>query len=273
MKTMLDILKERLPEGLEIIRTKDLASGGKVRIWFRYQGYEVQEELQKTCAPGYSEKNCDFTINNAMLSISLKKGDVDMMEYWRDRLLSRINDKPEKAVPIIRNQSPHQHLVGQTFTRDGCRMFCLAAHEDAILILQHGETGQPTNYVVCHRPEWDGNVLIWGAGDYYTIQNYVHAGRSNPMSAALADAMDRLLASSMLEFHFDPIEDEPDNQSVYVLIHGRLEPEELMEIEDSISSYLESMEEYGFEKLVADVMNGHPSVSWRILRPEHTFHI
>ena len=112
MKTMLDILKERLPEGLEIIRTKDLASGGKVRIWFRYQGYEVQEELQKTCAPGYSEKNCDFTINNAMLSISLKKGDVDMMEYWRDRLLSRINDKPEKAVPIIRNQSPHQHLVG-----------------------------------------------------------------------------------------------------------------------------------------------------------------
>lgn len=93
------------------------------------------------------------------------------------------------------------------------------------------------------------------------------------MSAALSAAMDRLLASSLLEFHFDPVEDEPDNQSVYVLVHGKLDPNELAEIEDSISSYLESMNEYGFEKLVEDVMNEHRTVSYRIIQPDHTFHV
>lgn len=111
------------------------------------------------------------------------------------------------------------------------------------------------------------------AGDYYTIKNYEYAGRSNPMAAALAAAMNRLLDSSLLEFRFDPIEDEPDNQSVYVLVHGKLDTNELAEIEDSISSYLESMSKYGFEKIVEDVMNAHRTVSYRIIRPDHTFHI
>ena len=118
-----------------------------------------------------------------------------------------------------------------------------------------------------------GSLLIWGVGDYYTIKNYEHAGRSNPMSAALSAAMDRLLDSSLLEFHFDPIEDEPDNQSVYVLVHGKLDPNELAEIEDSISSYLESMSEYGFEKMVENVMKVHRTVSYRIIQPDYTFHV
>lgn len=273
MKTMLDILKMRLPDGLEITQTKDRGNSSHVQVWFRYQGYETRGELQKTCAPGYAEQNCDYTISNAMMSIALKKGDAQMAEFWRDRLLSRTTDKQVSVIPAIRNQSPHQHFVGQTFTRDGCQMFCLAAHEDAILILQYGESDQPTNYVVCHRPEIECGTLIWGAGDYFTIKNYEHAGRSNPMSAALAAAMDRLLDSSLLEFHFDPIEDEPDNQSVYVLVHGKLNPNELAEIEDSFSSYLKSMNEYGFEKLVEDVMNEHRTVSYRIIQPDHTFHV
>ena len=93
------------------------------------------------------------------------------------------------------------------------------------------------------------------------------------MSAALAAAMERLLDSSLLEFHFDPLEDEPDNQSVYVLVHGKLDPNEVAEIDDSISSYLESMSEYGFEKMVEDVMNAHRTVSYRIIQPDHTFHV
>lgn len=273
MKTMLDILKERLPNGLEITRSKDRRNSSQVEIWFRYQGYVTRGELQKVCAPGYAEKNCDFTINNAMLSIALKKGDADMAEFWRDRILSHNTEKQIKPTLTFPNQSPHQHFVGQTFTRDGCRMLCLAAHEDAILILQYGASEQPTNYVVCHGPEIGYGTLTWSYGNYFTIKDYENAGRSNPMSAALSAAMDRLLDSSLLEFHFDPVEDEPDNQSVYVLIHGKLDPHDLAEIEDSISSYLESMNEYGFEKLVEDVMNAHRTVSYRIIQPDHTFHI
>lgn len=273
MKTMLDILKVRLPEGLEITRTREHRSRNSIQIWFRYQGYETHGELQKTCAPGCAEQNCDFTIGNAMMSIALKMGNVHMAELWRDRLLSRSADKQAEIAPAIRNQSPHQHFVGQSFMRNGCRMFCLAAHEDAILIQQHGESDQPTNYVICHRPKIECGMLVWDAGDYYTIKNYEYAGRSNPMAAALAAAMNRLLDFSLLEFHFDPIEDEPDNQSVYVLVQGKLDPNELSEIEDSISSYLNSMNDYGFEKLVEDVMNAHCAVSYRILQPDHTFHV
>lgn len=203
------------------------------------------------------------------------------MKTMPDMLRARLPEEleitkvKERASPerTVRNQSPHQHLVGQSFFRDGCRMCCIAAHEDAILILQHGGDGQPANYVVCHHPELDHGTLIWGAGDYFTIRNYENCGRSNPMSDALADAMERLLGSTLLEFHYDPIEDEPDNQSVYVIVRGKFEADDLKEIEDSISSYLEATGEYGFEQLVENVMHAHSSVSFRIIRPEHTFHI
>lgn len=69
------------------------------------------------------------------------------------------------------------------------------------------------------------------------------------------------------------IEDESDNQSVYVLVHRKLDPNELTEIEGSISPCLESMNNYSFEKLVEDVMNPHRTVSYRIIQPDHTFHV
>lgn len=273
MKTMLEILKERLPEGLEIIKVQDRTSSSQIQLLFRYRDIETRGTLQKTCAPGYAEINCDYTICSVMMAIALKAGDRRMAEHWRERLLSQNKPAEKEESSRIRNQSPHQCFVGQTYFRDGCRVFCIAAHEDAILILQYGQADQPINYVVCHRPELACGTLVWGAGDYFTIKNYEYAGRSNPMSAALADAMECLLCSTLLEFRFDPIEDEPSDQSVYVLIHGRLEPDELTEIEDSISSYLDSMSEYGFEKLVEDVMKAHASVSFRIISPEYTFHI
>ena len=91
-----------------------------------------------------------------------------MPDIFRARLPEEleITKVKERASPerTVRNQSPHQHLVGQSFFRDNCRMCCIAAHEDAILILQYGGDGQSANYVVCHHPELDHGTLIWGAG-------------------------------------------------------------------------------------------------------------
>lgn len=273
MNTMLDILKSRLPEGLEIVKVKDRVNSSQIVLTFRYRGIEIGGYLQKACAPGYAEQNCDYTISSVMMALALNLGDRELADHWSERLLARDKPKARKAKPVIPGMSPHQPLVGQTFLRDGCRMLCIAAHEDAILILQHGENDQPINYVVCHHPEVMDGTLVWAAGDYFTIPNYQSVGRSNPMSAALADAMDALLDSMLLEFHFEPIEDEPDNQSVYVLVHGTLSPEELVQMEDSVSSYLDSMDNYGFEGLVEDVMKAQSSVSFRILKPDHIFHI
>lgn len=79
---MLDILKNRLPDGLEIVKTKNKTGASQIQIWFSYDGVEVVGWLQKMCAPKMEESNCDFTICNAMINIALKKNDMGMADYW-----------------------------------------------------------------------------------------------------------------------------------------------------------------------------------------------
>lgn len=83
--TMLDLLKSRLPEGLEIVKVQDRASASQVKIWFVYDGTEGFTTLQKTCAPGMAEKNCDFSICAAMMGIALDRNDRKMVCEWRDK--------------------------------------------------------------------------------------------------------------------------------------------------------------------------------------------
>lgn len=90
MKTMLDILKERLPEGLEIIKEKGKASASQTEITFRYQGIEEKSWLPKTCAPGCAEKVCDQTIACTMWGFGLKMQDMEMVEHWHSAYLQTI---------------------------------------------------------------------------------------------------------------------------------------------------------------------------------------
>lgn len=85
MKTMLDILKERLPEGLEITKVQDRSNSRQVLVRFSYQGIETVGYLNKTCAPGHAERTCDLVICSTMLSIGLKKRDLNMVQEWADK--------------------------------------------------------------------------------------------------------------------------------------------------------------------------------------------
>ena len=174
----------------------------------------------------------------------------------------------------IRNQSKHLPLVGRTFSQDSCRVICLAAHGDAVLVLRYTPDGQPANYIVCHRPEVHaGDRLSWGAGDYFTILNYQHSGRADPMSAAFADAVHALISSSILVFRFEPMEGESELVELLVSVSPPPDYEQYHEILDSISSYMESVPAFSYAKCVEDVMNSFPQFSWRILQPDHTLHI
>lgn len=54
--TMLDILKERLPEGLTIAKVKDKSNASQIQIWFDYEEVKgVVSWLTKTSAPGCAE--------------------------------------------------------------------------------------------------------------------------------------------------------------------------------------------------------------------------
>lgn len=174
----------------------------------------------------------------------------------------------------IRNQSVHQSLVGQTFLREGTHLICLAAHENAILVLQTAADQTPLNYIVCHYPQFDQNgTLIWGAGDYFTILNYQHMGRSNPMAAALAAAMSRLIEGSTLIFQFDQLEEEGDAATLLVKVHQHLSIEEIGELEDCIQSYVDHVSSFTYEECIQDVMRSYSQYSYEVLKPDHTFHI
>lgn len=89
MKTMLDVLRERLPDGLEIIKVQDKANASQIKMWFRYKGAETVNWVSKTCAPGYATKLCDQTIASTMMGIALDLQDLEMAEQWKDRMLGR----------------------------------------------------------------------------------------------------------------------------------------------------------------------------------------
>lgn len=174
----------------------------------------------------------------------------------------------------IRNLPLHQRLVGKTFQQDNCRVSCLAAHGDAILVLRYDMAGQPANYIVCHRPEvFSENRLSWGAGDYFTILNYQHCGRLDPMAAALNDAIRVLHASSILAFDFDPIDGEPEPVELLVSITPPPSYEQYHEIADCVTAYMETVPSFSYAKCVEDVMNSFSLFSYRILQPDHTLHI
>ena len=172
----------------------------------------------------------------------------------------------------IRNLSRYQSYVGQTFTQDGCKVCCLAAHKEAILVLRFDSDGQPANYIVCHRPEVRSGKISWGFGDYFTILNYQHCGRSDPMSAAFSDAVRCLLDPQILAFRFEPMEDE-EAAVVYAEVPRALSQDEIDSICDCISSYADSVASYTYEQCVDDVLKSYPQLSHRLLQPAFTFHI
>ncbi len=172
----------------------------------------------------------------------------------------------------VRGQSLHQALVGQTFLRDRCKYLCLAAHENSILLLEYGVAGQPSNYIVCHRPYIEVNgYLHWGAGDYFTIPNYQSIGRVNPMAAAFADAAECLLEPYAIAFHFEALGDEEESVTLLAEIMPRPDDKQLAEIEDALASYTETAAAHTYQQALEKVLASFPRFHFRILQPETAF--
>lgn len=85
---MLEILKKRLPEGLEILAVKERSS--KYDLVFGFEGEQAKAQLQKACAPGYAEANVDFTICLVMAGIYIQRGDYKNAKLWSDRQLRAV---------------------------------------------------------------------------------------------------------------------------------------------------------------------------------------
>lgn len=87
---MLNVLKERLLDGMEIKKVKEKPS--KYEITFLIDGKEYKEELPKTCAPGCQNRVADHTMFNVMCAVEIGKGNMQAAKSWLDRIAYRSDE-------------------------------------------------------------------------------------------------------------------------------------------------------------------------------------
>ncbi len=84
---MLNVLKQRLPNGLIIDSVKIL--GTKYKITFAYEGGKADAELPKSCPPGAHNDVADRTIITAMSTILVNHGEFTKAQEWLDKLTEK----------------------------------------------------------------------------------------------------------------------------------------------------------------------------------------
>ena len=83
-KTMLDVLKERLIDGLEIVKVKETNS--RYTITFHFDGDEGRADLPKSCSPGAHNAVADNAIITAISSIYFNRGEFAKAKEWLDKI-------------------------------------------------------------------------------------------------------------------------------------------------------------------------------------------
>ena len=81
---MLNTLKERLLDGMEIKKVKEKPS--KYEITFLVDGKERKGELPKTCAPGAQNIIADQTMFCVMCAIEFDRGNLEEAKSWLDKI-------------------------------------------------------------------------------------------------------------------------------------------------------------------------------------------
>lgn len=88
-RTMLDILKGRLIDGLEIVQVKETNS--KYTITFLFEGDEAKADLPKSCSPGAHSAVADSAIITAMSTIYFHRRDFAKAKEWLDKICGSTN--------------------------------------------------------------------------------------------------------------------------------------------------------------------------------------
>ena len=77
---MLQILRERLIDGLSIVSFKENYS--KFKVEFEYEGERAIADLPKTCMPNCEKEVADNAIKTAMSTIYFNRGDYVTAREW-----------------------------------------------------------------------------------------------------------------------------------------------------------------------------------------------
>lgn len=86
-KTMLKLLKNNLPEYLEIVNIKECSN--KYIITFKYQNEYAKSELKKSCMLGHEEYTVLSTIVTVLSTIYINIGDIEKAKLWLNKLVEK----------------------------------------------------------------------------------------------------------------------------------------------------------------------------------------
>lgn len=93
MKTLLDLLIEKLPEGAEIRNAKETTN--RFKFIFAYDGYTTRGSVMKMCAPGHEGRYVIKEIASHMATICIMdKKDLAEGKKWLD--IGMTGEMPEK---------------------------------------------------------------------------------------------------------------------------------------------------------------------------------
>ena len=81
---MLNTLKERLLDGMEIKKVKEKPS--KYAVTFLVNGKEYMTEIPKACVPGMQNRVVDQSMFLVMCNAEVDKGNLQAGKLWLDKI-------------------------------------------------------------------------------------------------------------------------------------------------------------------------------------------
>ena len=82
MKSMIDIFKKELQDGMEIVKCKEMANVYKITL--SYDGMTGTCELSKMCAPNAEKSLCRKSIDTAISGMYINAGNLAEAKLWLD---------------------------------------------------------------------------------------------------------------------------------------------------------------------------------------------
>ena len=80
MKSMIDIFKKELQDGMEIVKCKEMANVYKITL--SYDGMTGTCELSKMCAPNSEKSLCRKSIDTAISGMYINAGNIIEAKSW-----------------------------------------------------------------------------------------------------------------------------------------------------------------------------------------------
>ena len=103
MKSMIDVFKKELQDGMEIVKCKEMANVYKITL--SYNGMTGTCELNKMCAPNTEKSLCRKSIDTAVSGMYINAGNLIEAKSWLDgEKWDNINKKKEFVIEVSKEQ-------------------------------------------------------------------------------------------------------------------------------------------------------------------------